>query len=181
MKKKSKSIKHKTPLQLLEEKVDVQKLLNSIYLDEDRLIDAALEQPTLMFSSGRFRVQMMHKRVMLETKLELLRAKVAIRYRRIRDGGGKKEFTEGAIKERVELDKRVQVVRKKLDEATALEELSKNLIEVFRTRSDSLRIIVNAGKVSVHNKELELLQSNRKLRRSVAVLRRSWTSRYDEE
>lgn len=182
MKKKTKSTtKHKTLLQLLEEKVDVNKLLNSVYLDEDQLIEAALAQPTLQFSAGRFRTQMMHKRIMLETRLDFIKSKEALKWRRIRDQGGKKEFTEPAIKERVELAKRVQILRKKLDTALALEEMSKQLNDVFRTRSDSLRIIVNAGKVINHSKELELLQVNSKMRRSVIALRRSWASRNNEE
>lgn len=169
--------KNKSLLELLEEKVDVNKLLNSIYLDEDLIIEALLEQPKLQFSAGRFRVQMMYRRSALETKLDLLRAKIALRHRRIRDAGGKKEYTESAVRERVELDKRVQAIRKKLDLALATEELSKNLIEVFRSRSDAIRSIIQAGKVSIHNKELELLTHNRKLRRTVLTLRGHWQTR----
>lgn len=168
-------------MQLLEEKTDVNKLLNSVYLDEDALIEAALAQPTLQFSAGRFRAQTMYKRIMLETRLDMIKSKEALKWRRIRDQGGKKEFTEPAIKERVELSKRVQMLRKKLDTAIAIEELSKQLNDVFRTRSDSLRIIVNAGKVINHSKELELLQVNSKMRRAVVSLRRSWASRNGED
>lgn len=174
--KKRKVIKPKTLLELLLQKVNVNSLLESVYIDEDNLVGAALEQPTLIVQAGRFRVQRMHVRVKLETKLDLQRARVGLRFRRIRDPGGRKEFTEGAVKERIELDPSVKRIRRKLDAAVALEELAKNLIEVFRTRSDSLRVIVQAGKVSLHARELEIMRGNKKLRTVVNGIRRSWES-----
>ena len=161
-------------LQLLHQKIDVNKLLDSIFINEDKLYEAALEQPDLMALAGRFRVQRMHVRVKLETQLDLQKARVGLRFRRIRDSGGRKEFTEGAVKERIELDPAVRALQKRVNKAVALEEIAKNLVDVFRTRSDSLRIIVQAGKVSLHARELEILANNKKGIKIVNNLREAW-------
>lgn len=171
---KKKSRKHFTLLQLIEEKVDIRKLLDSVYINEDELVQAALDQPDFTRQASRFRVQCMYKRAMLEQKLETERATVARKFRRIRDAGGRKEFTNDAVKERVELDPKVVDLRRKVDEAYALEELSKGIESVFRTRSDSLRIIANLGRISVHVRELELLRRNKSLRKMTMRLRESW-------
>lgn len=164
-----------TLLSLLEQKVDIGKLLAKVPLHEDELIEAALEQPKLILDSGRIRVQAFHKKTLLTARLLLRQSQAGLRLRRIRDTRGKKEFTEGAVKERIELDSRVQTLRKKLDQALAEEELGKLLQDVFRQRSDSLRVITAAGKISVHAKELELLRKNRKLARVVTRIREKWT------
>lgn len=169
--------KTKTPisiLDLLEQKVDIEKLLTNVQLREEQLIDAALEQPSLILDAGRLRIQAFHKRTMYETRLKLEEAKAGLRFRRIRDNGGRKEFTEGAVKERIQLQPKVRVTRKRLDRALAEEEMGKLLAEVFRSRSDSIRNIVNAGKVSVHAKELEILRSSKKLGTAVARIRDKW-------
>lgn len=173
-KTKTKSKVKVSLLSLLEEQVDVERLLNNVELREEQIIEAALAQPSLVMEAGKSRVQAFHKRAMLESKLKLVQAKAGLRLRRIREPGGKREFTEGAVKERIELQPLVQKVRKRLDIAYSEEEMGKLLQEVFRTRSDAIRNIVNAGKVSVHAKELELLRSNKSLGRAVSRIRDKW-------
>jgi hypothetical protein len=168
-------------LQLLEEKVDIAKLIANVPLREEALIDAALEQPSLILNAGKVRVHAFHKRTILETRLKLVQSQAGLRLRRIRDGKGRKEFTEGAVKERIELQPKVQKTRLRLDRALVEEEMGKLLQEVFRQRSDSIRVIVNAGKVSVHAKELELLRSNKKLAKAVARIRDRWQHNDEEE
>ncbi|MGI4811903.1 MAG: hypothetical protein ACRYGG_00970, partial [Janthinobacterium lividum] len=128
--KKSKSIKGEivssgrtriTVLDLLEEKVNLSNLLDSVYLEEERLIEAALEQPKLVLDAGKFRVQKFHKKTVYDTALKSAQADAGLRLRRIRDTGGKKEFTEAAVKERIELDPQVKKLRRKLDAALAEE------------------------------------------------------------
>src|SRR5271168_4198123 len=92
-----------TLLSLLEEQVDVERLLGNVELREEQIIEAAIQQPSLVLEAGKARVQAFHKRAMLESKLKLVQAKAGLRLRRIREPGGKREFTEGAVKERVEL------------------------------------------------------------------------------
>lgn len=168
-------------LQLLEQRVDLSKLINQVTLREEQLIDAALEQPSLLLDAGKVRVQAFHKRTLYEARLKLEESKAGLRLRRIRDPKGKKEFSEGAVKERIQLQPGVRKVRRQLDKAYAEEEMGKLLSEVFRQRSDSIRVIVNAGKVSVHAKELEILRTNKKLGRTVQRIRERWEKPEDEE
>lgn len=168
-------------LALLEERVDIEKLLRKVPLSESELIEAALSQPKLILEAGKVRINAFHKRTMLETRLALREAQAGLRLRRIRDSGGKKEFTEGAVKERIQLNPKVRKLRKSVDKSLAEEEMGKLLQEVFRQRSDSIRVIVNAGKVSVHAKELELLKGNRKLSKAVARIRDKWNKSDDDE
>jgi hypothetical protein len=165
-----------TILELLEQVVDVEQLIASVPLNEDQLIEAALQQPNLVLDAGKLRIQKFHKRTMLETRLSSAKADAGLRLRRIRDVGGRKEFTEGAVKERIELNPKVRKLRQRIDLVAAEEEMGKLLQEVFRTRSDAIRNIVAAGKVSVHSKELQLLRTNKTLARAVANLRRSWST-----
>jgi hypothetical protein len=170
-----------TLLDLLEQKVDIGKLLKKVQLREEELIEAALEQPKLILDAGKLRIFAFHKRTMLETRLKLYEAQSGLRLRRIRDSKGKKEFSEGGVKERIQLQPKVMKTRNRLDTALAEEEMGKLLQEVFRQRSDSLRVIVNAGKVSVHAKELELLRANRKLGKVVSRIRDRWNKSDEDE
>lgn len=167
-------------LDLLEEQVDIENLLSNVQLREEQLIEAALSQPSLMLEAGKARIQAFHKKTMYETRLKLYESQAGLRLRRIRDSGGKKEFSEGAVKERIQLQPKVRLTRKRLDKVYVEEEMGKLLQEVFRSRSNAIRDIVNAGKVSVHAKELALLRTNKSLGRSVARLRDRW-ERADED
>lgn len=166
--------KKKTLLQLLNQKVDVDELLESIFIDPDNLLESSLEQPDLTVRSGQLRVQRMHVTKKLKTKLNLSRSKVGLRFRAVRDNGGRKEFTNDAVKERIELDPTVRRLQRKVDRAETLEELSKILMEGFRQRGDSIRVIVAAGKVSAHARELEVLKHSKLARRIRKQIKDGW-------
>ena len=178
---KTKSKTKVSLLQLLDEKVDIGKLLAKVPLREEALIDAALEQPKLVLTAGTVRINAFHKKTLLETRLKLRESQAGLRLRRIRDSKGKKEYSEGGVKERIQLQPMVRKVRRRLDKAFAEEEMGKLLQEVFRQRSNSIRIIVDAGKVSVHAKELEFLKSDKKLGKIVARIRDKWEHNDEEE
>lgn len=170
-------LKEKTPIslmELLEEDIDVGKLIKSIELSEDDLMNAAMRQPELFWNAGRLRVQLMHKRARREIELESARAKVSIRARSAKDDKGKREYTEGHVKAKIELNSEVREIRKKLDKDFVLEELSKQLLEAYRMRRDIIRVITDAGRISLHMKELELMKGNRRLRRAVENIRNNW-------
>lgn len=161
-------------LELLEEKINIDRLLDNVAIREDQLIEALLMQPTLTKDAGIVRVQSFRKKTLYETRLKLSEAKAGLRLRRIRDVGGRKEFTEGAVKERIQLEPIVQKTRKRLDNALVEEEMCKLLMEVFRTRGNALNNIIQAGKVSIHAKELEYLKANKVLSKGVQRLRDRW-------
>ena len=64
----------------------------------------------------------------------------------------------------------VIALRKRLNKAYAKEEMAKGLVEVFRTRKDMIRAIIDAGRISLQEKELALLTGNKKLRSAVRHL-----------
>lgn len=176
--------KQKTPLTLLallEEKIDEDILLNGVELAEEDLMRSTIKQPELFWLAGRLRVQLMHKRIKREFELEMARATIGMRTRQKRDDKGKREYTEGHVKAAIELDRKVQHIRKRLDRDFVLEELGKQLLEAYRMRRDVIRIVTDAGKISLHMRELELLKGNRKLRKAVENIRQNWKNPLDDE
>lgn len=174
--------KSQTPLslmELLEEKIDENSLLRGIELSEDDLIGSAIKQPELFWLAGRLRVQSMHKRASHELELEAVSARVGVKARNSKDDKGKREFTEGHVKARIELDPRVQRLRKKLNKDFEMEEATKQLLDVYRMRRDIIRVVADAGKISLHMKELELLKGNRRLHRAVENIRSNWKNPLD--
>lgn len=169
-----------TLLQLLEEKIDENELLRGVELSEDDLIRSAIKQPELFWLAGRLRVQAMHKRAVRELELEGLRAKVGLRARNKQDEKGKRKFTEGHVKVQVELDDHVHKLRRRLNKDLEFEEATRQLLDVYRMRRDIIRVVADAGKISLHMKELELLKGNRRLRRAVENIRQNWKNPEDD-
>ena len=181
----SKRHKHtRTPitlLELLEEQVDVRRLIDKIEFSESSLMEAAFNQPKLFWESGRLRVQQMQKRAMLETKIDLERSLSGLKIRGKTDSKGKKKYSEGGVKERIILSSTVKELTKLLDKAQLEEELGKNLVDAYRMRRDVLRIVIDAGKISVHARELEMLKGGKRLGRMVKQLRNTWKNNEYEE
>jgi hypothetical protein len=171
-----------TLLELISEQVDVAALVGKIPFEGSQLIEAALEQPKLHLEAGKLRVQCMHKRGALEAKLSLETSMLAQRRRSIRNPEGKRDNTEGAVKAYVEMQPSVIKLRKLLNTAIAKEELSKQLVDVYRSRKDVIRIIVDSGKISLQAKELAMLKGSAKLRSAVrSVSHRSFLHLGGEE
>lgn len=167
---KSRKLKLSTLLMLLKEDVDVKQLVEKVAFNEAELISAAFEQPILTKAAHQLRVQCMHRRAALEQKINLRISMIGQKYRNVRNSKGRRENTEGAVKAYAEMQPSVIKLRKRLNIAYAREELAKGLIDVFRTRKDMIRVIVDAGRVSVQEKELALLTGNKKLRSAVRNL-----------
>lgn len=159
-----------TLLELVSQEVDVQALLDKISFGDNELIEAALEQAQLLGEAIKLRVQCMHKRSAVESRIALKTSLLSQRFRRIRNSDGKRENTEGAVKAYVETQPEIIKLRKRLNRAFAEEELAKGLVDVFRTRKDVIRIIVDSGKISLQAREIALLKGSSKLRSVVKDL-----------
>ena len=159
-----------TLLELISEKVDLAELIEKIPFDGSELIEAALEQPVLHKEAAKLRVQCMHRVKALESKLALKQSEIGQRYRRIRDPQGKKTNTEGAVKAYIEQQPIIQKLRAKLNLAIVKEEMAKQLLDVYKSRKDVIRIIIDSGKISLQAKEIALLKGNEKLRSVVRHL-----------
>lgn len=168
-------------LEALEERVDVEAVLDGIAFNEYDIVEAALSQPKLFKNAGVLRVQFMHRRAKLEAKLEVMRGEYSQRYRSIRTAEGKREHTEGAVKAFVETRPKVMYLRKRIDQLFALEELAKHLVEVYRQRKDSIRVIVDSGKISVQLKELAMIKGSAKLRKALFTLRNRWQEQEQDD
>ena len=168
-----------TLLELISEKVDVGLLVKKIAFDESQLIEAALEQSKVHFEASKLRVQCMHRRSVLESKIALETSLLSQRYRRIRSPEGKREHTEGAVRAYVDSQPKILELRRKMNIAFAKEELSKQLVDVYRSRRDVIRIIIDSGKISLQAKEIALLKGSAKLRSVVSHL--SSRHKFNEE
>lgn len=162
--KKKRLSREVTLLELISQEVNVGELVSKISFEENALIDAALEQSKLHFEASKLRVQCMHRRSALESKLALEMSILAQRYRRMPTPVGKREISSGAVNALVETQPSIIALKQKLNRAISKEELSKQLVDVYRSRKDVLRIIIDSGKISIQARELAFLKTNGKLK-----------------
>jgi hypothetical protein len=132
-------------------------------VDENILAEAA-RQPELFKDAARVRVTKMRKRLAAEAAADHYEAERNLRSRARRDEQGKKP-TEGEIKERTACDPKMRRLRRVKDAAFAMEELSKLLLEAYRMRRDSVRVLSEAYNIEgiKDSKEIDRVMEHRKL------------------
>lgn len=128
----------------------VDELLAALELSEDQLIPAALNQPSLFAKAADWRISTMRDRARLEGQLKALRAEKSLAYRRDAEQAGEK-VTEGGVTARIESDSDVMTLADDFREATVLEEHSDLLIQAFRARANSIRIIADLKQTDVYH------------------------------
>lgn len=128
----------------------VDELLAALDLSEDQLVPAALNQPSLFARAAEWRITCMRTRARLEGQLKALRAEKSLSYRREAEQAGEK-FTEGGITARIEADGDVMSLADDFREATVMEEYSDLLIQAFRARANSIRIIADLKQADVYH------------------------------
>lgn len=172
----------KKPYDPLADSVDVRKLLKSLYFAEEDVATANLHQASLMAIAATYRVQCMRDRIRLEAALDLLRSKWAHRYRRKTTVNGK-PLTEPGIKEKTGMNKYVHRAQRELDEAIVAEELSKQVLEVFRQRLSAIQTIVKANSNAIAKElwQLEKQGSSEKLRAAAKAVRGKFKHKESEE
>ena len=165
----------------LEENVDVKKLLGKLYFVEEDVATANLEQPKLMYSVCRYRVQLMRTRMQLEARLKLTRAKAAYKYRKIKRDG--KALTEAAVREKLDTNTEVTSAEKKLDAAVVDEELSKQLFEVFKQRQIAINNIIKSRSNEVARAlwDLEHNAKHERLKDAAKIIRGKYHKDKEEE
>lgn len=141
-------------------------------LDENVLAEAA-RQPQQFMRVARYRVSKMRKRSQAVAAVEYQRYRKALAIRAAKNSEGEK-ITEGAIKERVELSSRTQALRDVMERSFAEEELAKLLLEAYRIRRDSIRIIAEAQvyEASRETAEIEKVTARQKLAAEARKLNR---------
>ncbi len=115
-------------------------LLDKLDFSVDTVAAAAMEQPRLFENAADYRVGRMERRILEESKLDVTRSSAAIKLRdEARKSGDK--LTEAMVTELLNVDANVQESNNALGEAEAKEEYAKLLLEAYRMRRDSLRIV----------------------------------------
>ena len=118
-------------------------LIARLPLVDTNILDEAAKQPGLFADAALYRVEKMRQRAEAISQLDYFRAKLALHIRASKDEKGQK-ITEGALKERLEVNKTHRALRVGMERAYEEEEFSKLLLEVLRQRRDGIRIIAEA-------------------------------------
>jgi hypothetical protein len=148
--------------------VNVRTLLNKIDFSPDNVVEAASVNPGLYVRAIEYRLQclteksrqdMNHKRLRAETELEIRRHAKA----------NDEKITEDHIKAKLLLNKDVSAAGEQAQQAETMDEYSKLVVEAFRMRRDSLRIVadmsrqeMNLGRALEANADLQ--ETREKLR-----------------
>lgn len=127
---------------LLSKPVDLKHLLDQLAIPEDELQEAAVEQPRLYLEASRWRSMKLRRMAGTHTQFHMARADVAVKLRRANEGG-KKVYTEGSIEDHCNADPKIIALRQQMDEADALEEYSKGLLEAYRQRMAVIKILAD--------------------------------------
>lgn len=150
---------------------------------DENILNEAAKQPEKFMRAARYRVSKLRRKNVANAALEGRRLYLAMRAR-ARGAVAGERMTEGAVKEIVESSKSVKRLRAKHDRATEWEELAKHLLEAYRHRRDSIRVIGEAQNIEAikGTKEVERLEQNRKLRnRAIELHKRRQRLGRDEE
>lgn len=125
---------------LLANEVSAQELLDGLQFSGEALERAALEQAPLFVKAASFRVQAMAKRFQFESAVKVLEATLSERLRTEADESGAR-IVQAEVQAAQQLDSSCSAARKQLQEAELEEEFAKLLLEGYRMRRDSMRII----------------------------------------
>jgi hypothetical protein len=132
--------------EFLNQEVDLPKLLKALSISDEGFEMDNIRQAKLMQEAGRLRAQALYRLKRLEARYKKLSAETALGFRRKKyvDGKGSGrggQYTEGAIANMVTCSSRVQRALKRLDRAYQLDEYAKQLVEAYRERQMSLKIM----------------------------------------
>ena len=125
---------------LLGEEVDIRQVLAKMEFRAEGLEQAALEQASLFLRAGVARVQAMRRANAAKANQKLNRALIDAEVRvRLTATGAK--VTEDKVDAEVTRDTKYQAFTRAVDKAEEEEEYLKIVLEAFRMRRDSLRVI----------------------------------------
>lgn len=137
--KKKVSPKHEPPVALKDS--NPHELVHKLAFSQDNVMNAAAEQPVLFFDAAEYRVAVYRKYMVAKQELATVRAAVSLA---IREAAVKaqEKTTEGLIEARVLLDDNVNIAQQACQDADVEEESSKLLLEAYRMRRDSLKVMM---------------------------------------
>lgn len=141
-----------------------QKLIDSLRIVSEDIKQEAMDQPTLFLAAARYRVDMMRKRAKAGAELEAKKARLTVAIRNKKNEKGEK-MTEGTLKATIEKNEVVMAMRDASDRAYEDEEFAKLLVEAYRQRRDSIRIVADmqAYEGMREGAEVERIEQNKLL------------------
>ena len=156
----------------LSKPVDLKDLIKQIDFTDEAVEQAALDQPKLFKRASRYHVQVMRHRVEASLAYEMEVARLSSRYQQRKDEKGKRTLTEGAVKAKVQLDHRIQKLRKRMELSLVYEKFAALLIETLRKREFAIKVIKDAqfaegAKAILLMKEEGAKKMSRKLQKEV--------------
>lgn len=125
--------------ELSTDKINLQELVEAMEFTEAGLAEAMVHQASLLLKASKYRVQKMRQRMKVETDLNQIRTKIALL---IRAQGSETKITEKYIEAATEQSPDVLGAQKAFNEARALEEWSKLLLDSFQMRGSMLKALV---------------------------------------
>lgn len=132
-------VKPKSTLDGLGDSVNLNELINSLELSEEALAHEILEQPKLFLQAARYRVEKMKVRMRAEAVLNQIQLETA---GKVRQTEADVKVTEKYIQEQTDQDPSVRAAQRAFDDAKVMEEWSKLLLDSFRERGSSCKVIV---------------------------------------
>lgn len=167
----------------LSQPVDLKSLVDELQFNADDVEAAALRQPKLFLEASRYRVKKMRKKARRLIKVELIEADVAHRLRRAsRNAERGEKMTESAISDAVKLDPKWKKEKLKLERAFEEEEFAKQLLETYRHRQSTIKVVADIRNAEMSN-ELRQVKQNMALegQRKLAERARKRVQRMEED
>lgn len=138
--------------------VNLRYLLDSLDFSDEDVVEAAKKQAKLFLEAARFRVRKMRERIGAEAKYKALQASKGAKYRKSLATTGAR-VTEGQISERVTANAEVKRALEAFQEAQEVEEFSKLLLEAYRMRRDSAKVVAELIGAEIYISKLGLGQT----------------------
>jgi len=123
-------------------KINLEELINALDFSEERVVDAAKEQPRLFINASRYRVRKLRERIRAESRLKEVAASLSLRIRaNLKALGGDTRITEGLIQARLYGKREYKEADAAVATATEYDEFSRLLVEAYRQRAAALRVV----------------------------------------
>jgi hypothetical protein len=118
-------------------------LIKKLPIVAENILEEAANQPQLFVEAAYYRVGKMRKQNQSGAALAHHISHMATKIRNKKNEAGEK-ITEGALKERIEINEATQQLREANSQAYCEEEFAKLLLEAFRMRAKALHVIADA-------------------------------------
>lgn len=163
--------------------VKLQRLIKKLDFSEEDIEHAAMEQPTLAYEAARYRIQIMRERVQAEMAYEAKVSRYQARYREKKGDNGKRELTEGAVKDKVARLPRIRKLRRKYEMLMVVEEFARSLVFLYNQRLDCIKAVISVRKYegSADFRKMAEDEARKKSKKLRDEARRRYSSLDDED